>query len=146
MRLWSIPARWADLVASACACAVAAMKAISASRTAHCIGSAVELPQGAPSVQRGPGLAAVRVAGVQGPVTSQSAQLSNMLTPEPELHRIIRPFSRIITSRFANGQQSLDRTRVIRTNIVMQRSFCHSIPHSHGNIGPLWWPAHIPMY
>src|SRR5215475_7751017 len=28
MRRWSIPARWADLVASACACAVAAMKAI----------------------------------------------------------------------------------------------------------------------
>jgi hypothetical protein len=37
-RLWSMPARCEDLVASARDCAVAAMKAIGASRTAHCIG------------------------------------------------------------------------------------------------------------
>jgi hypothetical protein len=40
---------------------------------------------------------------------------------QPELHRIIEPFSRITTSRFANAQQSLDRICVIRTKIAMRR-------------------------
>jgi hypothetical protein len=97
---------------------------------------ALELHQGAPSVQRGPGLAAIRVAVVQRPITGQSGQLSNMLATESELHRIIKPFSRIITSSFANGQQSLDRTCVICTKIVTQHRFYHPIPQSHGNIGP----------
>ena len=77
-----------------------------------------------------------RLSGSPHPVTGQSAQLGNMLAPESELHRIIRPFSRIITSSFANGQQSLDRTCVFRTKIDIRHSFYHPIPtHSHGNIG-----------
>ena len=36
-----MPAFWASFVASACACAVAAMKPISASLTASCMGSVV---------------------------------------------------------------------------------------------------------
>jgi hypothetical protein len=51
-----------------------------------------------------------------------------MLAPESKLHRIIRPFSRITISDFANGQQSLDRTCVIRAKIVMRHSFYHPIP------------------
>src|SRR5260370_3286138 len=60
----------------------------------------LELHQGAPSVHRAPGLAAVRVAVVQDPFKGQSAQLSNMLTPESELPRIIKPFRLILTSSF----------------------------------------------
>jgi hypothetical protein len=71
----------------------------------------------------------VRVQYYEGSGTfGHSCYEDNMFASESELRRIIGPFSRIITSSFANGQQSPDRTCVIRTKIVMRHSFYHPIP------------------